>query len=201
MSVTMNRLRPFDLLACVKPSGGNGDDAHGLRVDQSRARFDAAAVGHSDLAAQRVVQPLHGPVIVPPREVPVHGRPGRKVLRQLTPGTPGPHNIERRASPPCCGQPAGRVSAEWPACVIRLRNASRLGRDVEPECRRGVALASGTALWARRKCNCPRPEDTPGYVRARVRHHSWPHPWHGTSPVKTLGRNYLRGLPYAKRQG
>lgn len=75
------------------------------------------------------------------------------------------------------------------------------GRDVEPECRRGVALASGMALWARRKCNCPRPEDTPGYVRARVRHHSWPHPWHGTNPVKTLGRNDLQGLPYAKRHG
>lgn len=96
-------LAALDLLARVEAPGGGGDGirgADGLGVDQARARLRAAAVGFTDLAAQGVMDALDGAVVVPPSEVLVHRRPRREVLRQLPPGTPGPHHVEDRVEDP-----------------------------------------------------------------------------------------------------
>lgn len=98
-------LASFDLFARVAAPGRGGHgvcSADGLRVDQPRARLGGSPVGLADSTALDVMDPFDGAVVVPPGEVPVHGGPGREVLRQLSPGATGPHNVEDRVhdSPP-----------------------------------------------------------------------------------------------------
>ncbi|GGT72482.1 hypothetical protein GCM10010207_83050 [Streptomyces atratus] len=46
------------------------------------------------------MDPSDRAVVVPPREVPVHGLPGSEVPRQLTPGATGPYHVEERIHDP-----------------------------------------------------------------------------------------------------
>lgn len=88
-------------------------------------------------------------------------------------------------------RPASRSCECRLACVIRSRN----GRPAGPRPSRGIGAVS---RWPQES----RSGQHAG-LRARPGASSRLAPIPGTerSPVKTLGRNYLRGLPYAKRHG
>src|SRR5512147_1211228 len=75
-----------DLLApVVAPRAADFRALDRLAVDVADARRRVAALGHADLLAQGVRDPLPGAVVPPPREVVPDGALGQQVVRQQLP--------------------------------------------------------------------------------------------------------------------
>src|SRR3954468_5105891 len=82
----------FPGIIATHASGFTG--AHGLAVQNGRARFRIATRCLPHLFSQRVMDPLPRSFATPGPEIVIHGAPGWKVMRQQFPSTSTAHGIE-----------------------------------------------------------------------------------------------------------